>query len=100
MRRSPALLLALAWLSSPAAAQDALPACQEQHELEQVIASGGDLIPDGCRNITVTEVETDEARLCVIDFSAEDDGVLQQLRDAAIPEQWWVRCDALAGAAQ
>ncbi|MGE4221457.1 MAG: hypothetical protein AB7G39_18580 [Alphaproteobacteria bacterium] len=98
-RHSPVFAaLAVTALAAPAAAQDAFPACQSQQSLEQIISSDGRLMPDDCRNLTVTTVRSDRGRLCVIDVSQAGDGVLQQLRDAALPAQWWVRCDRLAGA--
>ncbi|ESR22510.1 hypothetical protein [Lutibaculum baratangense] len=90
-----AALLLVAIGTGHASAQEAFPACQSQQELEQVIGSDGQFMPDGCRNLTITAVETDGARLCVIDFATAGEGVLNTLRDAALPEQWWVRCDRL-----
>lgn len=87
-------------LAGPAGAQESFPACQTQQALEQVMASDGRLMPDDCRALTVTEVRSDNGRLCVIDFAGAGEGVLNQLRDAALPEQWWVRCDRLGGAAE
>ncbi|MEX2629191.1 MAG: hypothetical protein WD341_04570 [Tistlia sp.] len=94
-----AALLPLAFAGT-ASAQESFPACQTQQALEQVMASDGSLMPDDCRELTVTEVRSDSGRLCVIDFAGAGEGVLQQLRDAALPEQWWVRCDRLEQAAE
>ena len=74
------------------------PACQSQQDLQQVINSDGKLMPSGCRELTIIPVKSGDGRLCVIDFSKAGDGVLQSLRDAAMPSQWWVRCDSLAPA--
>ena len=30
-----------------------------------------------------------------ISFSGAGDDILQKLRDVALPDQWWVRCDSL-----
>jgi hypothetical protein len=81
--------------SPPADAQDSLVACETQTEIEQVLQSGGDLMPDGCRNLTVTRVDADAAELCVLDFQDPDPGIVGQLTEAAVPSQWWVACDEL-----
>ena len=90
-----ALALSVA-VAAPATAQEAFPARQSQQSLEQIIASDGRLMPDDCRRLTVTAVRGDRGRLCVIDFSQAGGGVLDRLREAALPAQWWVRCDRLA----
>jgi hypothetical protein len=79
----------------PGWAQEAFPACQSQQSLEQVIATDGDLVPDDCRQVRVTEVPSDAGPLCVLDMSGTGEGVLDTLRDAALPEEWWVRCESL-----
>ena len=83
-------------LTVPAAAQETLIGCQSQQSLEQVISSDSRLTPDDCRALKVTRVTKGPDGVCVVDLSTAQDGVLQQLRDVAMPEQWWVRCDALA----
>lgn len=106
MIRLAALAFASATLAAsaltPAMAQDAaapgpqiFPACQTQQDLEQILNSDGQLMPDGCRDLSVTPVRSENGTLCVIDFSGESQGVLQNLRDAALPDQWWVQCDSL-----
>jgi hypothetical protein len=95
-----ATIIAAFACSSPAAAQapQALPACQSQQELEQVLASDGDFMPDGCRQVSVTSLESEHGPLCVIDLEATgDSGMLGRIADAALPTQWWVRCESLAG---
>jgi hypothetical protein len=91
---------------APAMAQDAaatgpqsFPACQSQQDLEQILNSDGQLMPDGCRNISVTPVRSENGTLCVIDFSEAGEGLLEGLRDAALPDQWWVQCDRLTASA-
>ena len=91
---------------TPAMAQDAaapgpqsFPACQSQQDLEQILNSDGQLMPDGCRNISVTPVRSENGTLCVVDFSEAGQGVLEGLRDAAMPDQWWVQCDRLTAGA-
>ncbi|MBB4003512.1 hypothetical protein [Aurantimonas endophytica] len=104
MVRFAALALASASLaaaaSAPAMAQDAparqsFAACTTQQDLEQILNSDGQLMPDGCRSLSITPVRSENGTLCVIDFSGESQGVLQNLRDAASPDQWWVQCDSL-----
>ncbi|UIJ72184.1 hypothetical protein [Aurantimonas sp. HBX-1] len=88
-------------ISAPAVAQDAaparqgFPACQTQQDLEQILNSDGQLMPDGCRTLSITPVRSENGTLCVIEFSEAGQGVLQNLRDVALPDQWWVRCDSL-----
>ncbi|WP_137388579.1 hypothetical protein [Rhodoligotrophos defluvii] len=81
--------------ASGSLAQEQITACETQQALEQVIRSDGQLKPEGCRPLAITPVEVDAGRLCVLDFSGGDPGILQRLRDAALPEKWWVRCDEL-----
>ena len=87
----------LAWMSTASA--ESLPTCQSQSSLEQVIESNGKLQPDDCSTLTVTKIDTDNGELCVIDFAGAGDGVLNALRDAALPQKWWVRCNPLGEAA-
>jgi hypothetical protein len=79
-------------------AQDvsAVPACPSQQELEQTLGSGGRFVPDGCRQLSITSVQTGKGDVCVLDFrSGKDPGILDRLADAAVPTQWWVACDNL-----
>ena len=89
-----ALGLGFASAQTPAFAQDqdVLSICATQQELEQVIASDGSIFPDGCRTATVSSLESDGEALCLLDLSSSGDGVFDQLRDAAVSQQWWVRC--------
>ncbi|MCT8269019.1 MULTISPECIES: hypothetical protein [Afifella] len=82
--------------AAPAAAQERFPACQSQQSLQQIIGSNGELMPSDCRNLTITRLKSDSGSLCLIDFSNAGGGVVQALRDAAMPEKWWVRCDQLS----
>lgn len=90
-------LVAAVFLLAPSltVAQEPISACHSQQALEQTVKSGGQLMPEGCRNLAITSIDSDVGRLCVIDFSGGDQGILQKLRDAALPEQWWVRCEDL-----
>ncbi len=90
----------------PAQAQAAMSACETEQDLQQILNSDGSYMPDKCRQLTISVVRSDNGPLCVIDFSGGDDNFLQQLKDAAIPQKWWVKCadlqstDAPAGAAK
>lgn len=79
-------------------AASTLRACQSQQSLQQIIDSKGSLKPEDCRELTVTPVDTGNERLCVLSFSSAGSDILQKLRDAALPDQWWVRCDSLGQA--
>jgi hypothetical protein len=85
---------ATAWAQAAPAA--GVVACPEQQDLEQYLASGGDLMPDGCRRVEVIHVESDGRTLCAIDLGGADDGVLGQIRDVATTTRWWADCAALA----
>lgn len=88
-----ALMMAPALLAK---AEDPLIACPSQQELEQVLQSGGDLIPEECRRLIVSRVETAAGPLCMIDFQPRNPGMLDRLTAVAAPMQWWVRCEVLA----
>lgn len=83
-----------------ASAQEPLIACQEQAELEQVHASNGDIVPEGCREVALSVLEDDGQRLCLVDFTGAGEGFIDQLREAAVTERWWMRCDDLLAAAR
>lgn len=89
-------LVGILFWSAPAYAQHTIPACQSQQELEQVLASDGNIMPQGCRSVTISSLESEGQRLCLLDLSTVGDGVLEQLRDAAVNQQWWVRCEDLS----
>lgn len=95
------LIFPLALLAFPAAGSAQTPngfaACQNQQALEQMLASDGQFMPDECRNIAVNSLETENGRICVMDFQAdENSGLIGQITDAALPTHWWVLCDDLA----
>jgi hypothetical protein len=107
MHRISVFLVALAGFTLPAAAQDAagagpepLIACQSQQALQQVIGSQGSIMPDGCRNVSISVLQSNGERLCLVDLSEGGEGVLDQLRDVAVNQEWWIRCDDLAAAAR
>lgn len=101
MLRTTLIAAAAICLGYPAAnAQETIPACESQQELEQVLDSDGRIMPDGCRSVSLSVLDSDGQRLCLLDLSADGEGFVEQLRDAAISEQWWFRCEDLETAAQ
>ena len=90
-----AIAFALSAIAPAAAQETTLTACESQQEMEQVIQSDGDLMPDGCQTLTITSVETDAAELCVLNFEAADPGVLDALQEEVTTTQWWVDCAEL-----
>jgi hypothetical protein len=76
-------------------AQESMIVCPSQQELEQVLQSDESFIPDDCRELTITRVDSPAGSLCVMDFRARDPGMLDQLTEAAVTTQWWVSCDDL-----
>jgi len=82
-----------------AAAQEAFMVCDEQRALEQALASDGDFMPDGCRVMRLSTLDTDQGRFCVMEFDESDDpGLMDRLTDAALPDTWWMRCADLGEA--
>jgi len=82
-----------------AAAQEAFVVCDEQPALEQFLASDGDFMPDGCRMMRLSALDSDHGRLCVVEFDESDDpGLMDRLTDAALPDTWWMRCADLGEA--
>ena len=57
-----------------------------------MIQSQSELMPEGCRKITITAVDTLAGELCVLDFEQEDPGVVGAITEAAVPTQWWIAC--------
>jgi hypothetical protein len=78
--------------TAPALAQVSFPACESQQEIEQIIQSQGELMPDGCRTITIIPVDSPAGQLCVIDIGEDDPGVIGEIAEAAVPTDWWVAC--------
>ncbi len=98
------LLLAAALIACPATcaiakakgnSTSSFIGCKSEQQLKKVISSSGKLASDGCRSIRIVPVKTDSGRLCVIDLSGSGKGVLSTLRNTALTEKWWVRCDVL-----
>ncbi len=79
------------------AAEEGFVACPAQDDIEQFLASDGELRPEGCRTVTIVRLEGGDGRaICALDLGEPADGVLGDLRDAAIPTTWWAECDAVA----
>ena len=76
--------------------QETVTACPSQQGLEQVVGSNGQITPDDCRQVRISSLESNGERLCLVDLSGEDDGLVDQLREAATTERWWMRCEDLA----
>ena len=72
-----------------------ITACTEQQSLQQVIDSKGGITPDGCTQIRVTPLTSEGERLCLIDLSPGEAGVLGQLQDVARSSKYWVQCSDL-----
>lgn len=70
-------------------------ACPSQAKMEQVIQSQGKFLPDDCRMLTVTRLDSPTGPLCVLDLSGDNAGILGTLRDAVARTQWWVPCASL-----
>ena len=86
------VLPSLAGAQSP---EGGFVACTNQQALEQVLETEGELMPEDCRAGDVATLESNGRRLCAIDLSAAGGNVIETLRDAATPTQWWIECDAL-----
>jgi hypothetical protein len=101
MLRTAFITVVLMAISGIAAhAQESLIARERQQELEQVLSSEGQIMPDGCRNISVAALVSDDQRLCLLDLSSDGEDLFDQLREAAISEQWWVLCEQLEASAR
>jgi hypothetical protein len=89
-----ALGLAMSALApQQAAAEENFVVCDEQAALEQFLASDGEFMPDNCRMMRLSTLDSDHGRLCVVEFEeAEDPGLMDRLTDAALPDTWWMRC--------
>ncbi|UUP19844.1 hypothetical protein [Nitratireductor thuwali] len=88
------LLAVVGFVAVPAAAtaQEGIPACQDQQNLEQVLGSNGEIMPEDCREATISVLETDGDRLCLVDLSGESEGIVGEIRDVAVEQRWWMSC--------
>lgn len=79
-------------MAAAAMAQEGIPACQDQQKLEQVLGSDGEIMPEDCREATISVLEADGDRLCLVDLSGANEGIVGQIREAAVEQRWWMRC--------
>lgn len=93
----PLALHAPASLAQSPSEAGGIVACPDQNGLEQSINSAGSIMPEECTTLQLNSLTSDNGDLCLIDFSL-DEGFIGQLRDAAFPSQWWVRCADLTAA--
>ncbi|MGE5270845.1 MAG: hypothetical protein ACM3JG_14355 [Thiohalocapsa sp.] len=70
-------------------------ACDSEQKQQQVLQSNGAYLPDGCRKITVTRLDSPAGALCLMDFAPGKQGILGEIRSAATNTQWWLPCSAL-----
>jgi len=94
-----AAALAIFVLCATASATEPVQAtvCPSQAKAEQVLQSQGHFVPDDCRTLRVTRVDSPAGPLCVMDFSGNNAGILGALKDAVATTQWWAACAALHG---
>ncbi|MDJ0387780.1 hypothetical protein QMO56_06615 [Roseomonas sp. E05] len=72
-----------------------IAACPTREKMEQAIQSNGNLSPEGCRAVTVTEVDSPAGPLCVLEFAQQNGGIVGAITDAVATTQWWVACKDL-----
>jgi hypothetical protein len=78
--------------TSAAGQEPGFVVCQSRDDLERRLA-----VPDatgvaGCRRIVVTVAPGTEERICRLDLTGGDRGLLDQLRNAALPDTLWTPC--------
>ena len=71
-----------------------LPVCPSQDKAEQIVQSQGQFMPEGCRTITVTEVDSPAGPICVLDFSQQQ-GIVGKIESFVETTQWWTACPNL-----
>jgi hypothetical protein len=77
----------------PLAAQpQQVPVCPSQDKAQQVLEDPGGPLPDGCRLVAVRRVDTPAGPLCAVNFGQGDQGLLEDLVDAAVTTRWWTAC--------
>ncbi|WP_274423605.1 hypothetical protein [Chelativorans sp. YIM 93263] len=93
-------VVGLVAMSAVASAQEQIPACQEQQQLEQVLASDGEIMPESCRQVSISVLENNGDRLCLVDLTGESEGFVEQLQEAAVEQRWWILCEEVEAAIQ
>jgi len=66
--------------------------CPSREKIEQIIQSGGNLTPDGCRMARITRVNSPAGAICQLDLGQGGQGLVGSLRDAVSDAQWWTSC--------
>ncbi|MBN8903689.1 MAG: hypothetical protein BGO51_11095 [Rhodospirillales bacterium 69-11] len=90
--------LAVALVSGTASAEGTkqVKICPTRDKAAQIVQSHGNLMPDGCRTVTVTRVDSPAGPICQVNMQQDTKGVLNALRDAVTTDQWWTACDNLS----
>lgn len=78
-----------------AQAQTQIPVCGTQEQLEQLIRDQGRIMPEGCRKVTITTVESPVGRLCAVETASSDPGIIGSIRQATTDTRWWTDCGNL-----
>ena len=76
-------------------AQSPMIICESQQSLEQTLGSDGSILPDDCRDATIAQLDSNGRALCFIDLSQGEGGLIDDLRDVATAQEWWVECSSL-----
>jgi hypothetical protein len=79
--------------------QTPLYACESQQSLEQVIGSNADIMPDDCRQAQISQLTADGYSICLLDLSQSSGGLINDLRDVAVSQEWWIDCALLSAQA-
>jgi hypothetical protein len=75
--------------------QAMLQACDTEQKLAQVLQSGGAYTPEGCRKVPITRLDSQAGALCALDFATGNQGIIGEIRSAAVTTRWWVPCAEL-----
>lgn len=83
-----------AWPAGPGMAQPTqISVCPSQEKAQQVAQGRGQAVPEGCRTVTVTRVDSLAEPICGVDFTqANQGGLLGAVTDAVSAPQWWTAC--------
>ncbi len=81
--------------ATPGFAQSPMVICESQQSLEQTLDSDGSILPDDCRSASIAQLDTNERTLCLIDLSEQEGGLMDDLRNVATAQEWWVECSEL-----
>lgn len=95
VRRAAVLCLFALTAAAEVRAQDQITVCSSQEQLEQFIRDQGRILPEGCRRVTVTAVDSPAGRLCAVDTASSDPGIIGSIRQATTDTRWWTACENL-----